>query len=386
MVSQASAPLLSGAGLRRPGGKPRIAVAHDWLVRLGGAERCLAEVLDAFPDARLLTTLTSGLATRGRFRRAEPSWLQRLPGATSHHEFFLPFMPLAWRLRPQLDDVDVVVASSYACANAVRIAASIPLLSYCHTPIRYAWSFQEERERFPKPMRLPAQVAMSALRRWDRNTATRVTLFVANSNAVADRIRRCYGRPARVVHPPVDTDFFFPAPRDRAGFLYVGRLTGYKRPELVVRAFDGLPYGLTVVGDGPLLGRLRTIAPPNVSFRQHVSVRELRELYRRSVAMVFPVNEDFGIAMAEAQACGTPVIGLAAGGALDIVEHERTGWLVDAQTPDAIRVAVQTAQSTPLDQSYIAQRARRFGRSRFRRELSDIVIALAEGASEAELL
>jgi glycosyltransferase involved in cell wall biosynthesis len=365
----------------------RVAIAHDWLVRLGGAERCLEELRLAFPDARLLTSVAEPRIAVDLLGHAEPSFLQRVPGATRHHELLLPLIPLTWRVRPPLEDLDVVISSSYACANAVRVAAGIPHVSYCHTPMRYAWSYDEERGRLPGVLRPPGGVAMSAFRRWDRRTAARVTLFVANSAAVAARIRSFYGRPALVVHPPVDTEFFSPDERERSGFVYVGRLTGYKRPDIVVRAFASLPgHTLTVVGDGPLLGRLRSIATPNIRFCQHVTAWELRELYRSSIAMVFPVNEDFGIAMAEAQACGTPVIGLAAGGALDIVEHGRTGWLVDSQDPALVAAAVTTAATEPLESAAIVRSAERFGRPRFRQRMTGIVEQLTVGATEADLL
>jgi glycosyltransferase involved in cell wall biosynthesis len=358
---------------------PRVAIAHDWIVRLGGSERCVLELLRAFPNARLLAAVVNRAVAEGALARAEASWLQRFPGVTSHHELFLAAMPLAWRFRRPVPDIDVVISSSHACAKAVRTMETVPHICYCHTPMRYAWSFDEERERFPRPLRTMTRMAMSGFRRWDRETASRVTQFVANSTAVAARIERAYGRRAIVVHPPVDTQFFEPALRDRSGFVYVGRLTGYKRPEVVVRAFAGLPHELTVVGDGPLQKRMREIATPNVRFARAVSPEQLREFYRTSIAMVFPANEDFGIAMAEAQACGTPVIGLAAGGALDIVEHGKTGWLVDRQDLSAVREAVIEAARTTLDSQYIAARSARFGADRFRQELIDIVRAVATG-------
>jgi glycosyltransferase involved in cell wall biosynthesis len=385
-LAEAPAQISSPAATER--NEPRrVAIAHDWLVRLGGAERCLEDLRLAFPDARLLTSVAEPRVTVDLLGNAEPSFLQRIPGATRHHELLLPMIPLAWRLRQPLEDLDVVISSSYACANAVRVADGIPHVSYCHTPMRYAWSYAEESGRLPSVLRAPGGVAMWAFRRWDRRTAARVTAFVANSAAVSARIRSFYGRPALVVHPPVDTDFFTPDERERSGFVYVGRLTGYKRPDVAVRAFASLPgHTLTVVGDGPLLEQLRAIATPNVRFRQHVTAVELRDLYRASIAMVFPVNEDFGIAMAEAQACGTPVIGLAAGGALDIVEHGRTGWLVHDQDPRAVADAATIAAAGPLDSAEVVRSAERFGRLRFRRRMTEIVEQLSSGATETELL
>lgn len=362
----------------------QIAIAHDWLVRYAGSERVVEELLNAFPGSRLMTTIIDRGAIPNTLASAEPSFLGRVPGASRHHEWLLPLMPLSWRIRKPVHGVDAVVASSHACANAVRLAESIPLVSYCHTPMRYAWDFEAERERFPGPLRVPARVAMKGFRRWDRRVAEHVTRFVANSSAVARRIADSYGREADVVHPPVDTVFFTPAGDRGERFLYVGRLTGYKRPDVVVEAFVGLPYGLDVVGEGTQLERLRATAPPNVTFLGSVSPASLRDLYRRARALVYPVDEDFGIAMAEAQACGTPVIGLATGGAVDIVEHGRTGLLVGRQDVDSIRAAVVSTMTCAFSRDDIRANAERFSAARFRDAMRRIVSEVVADARERE--
>ena len=351
----------------------RVAIAHEWLIRYAGSERVVEQLLATFPGARILTTLVEPRSLPLGLGRAEPSFLNRVPGSRIHHEWLLGLMPLAWRLREPLDGVDAVVSSSHACANAVRIAPGIPLVSYCHTPMRYAWDFAAERARFPLALRPAARLAMRWFRRWDRNTASKVTQFVANSRAVAGRIDRCYGRHADVVHPPVRTEFFTPSGERGDRFLYVGRLTGYKRPDLVVEAFRGLPFGLDVVGDGPLFERLQAAAGPNVRLLGSVDDERLRELYRAARALVFPVDEDFGIAMAEAQACGTPVIGLASGGALDIIEDGVTGWLIQRQDLDELRRAIRHASIAPFSSEAARLGAERFSEHRFRTRMRDVV-------------
>jgi glycosyltransferase involved in cell wall biosynthesis len=357
-----------------PAPAPRVAIAHEWLVRYAGSERVVEELVAAFRVERMLTTLAKPDAMPQSLRGATPSVLQRLPGATEHHEWLLPLMPLAWRLHQPIAGVDAVVSSSHACAKAVQIEAGIPHVSYCHTPMRYAWDFDAEASRFPRATRPAARLAMRSFRRWDRRAAGRVTRFVANSSAVADRIRRAYGRDADVVFPPVRTDYFTPdGSPERTRFLYVGRLVAYKRPDLVVEAFRGLDEELVVVGDGQLRDRLVASAPPNVTFRRRVDDEELRRLYRSAVALVYPAEEDFGIVMAEAQACGTPVVGLRRGGAPDIVEDGVTGWLVDGQDVGLLRRAIRAARETELDRAEIARRARRFAADRFRAEMRRIV-------------
>jgi glycosyltransferase involved in cell wall biosynthesis len=349
-----------------------VAVAHEWLVSYAGSERCVAEMLAAFPGAELLTTILEPSSVPSVLRSARPSLLQYLPGATRHHEWFIPLMPLAWRLRAPIHDVDLVISSSHACAKGVRAEHGTPHLCYCHTPMRYAWHFDAERHRFPRAVRPLARAGMRGFRHWDRKTAQRVTRFVANSTAVAERIQRAFGRRSDVIHPPVRTDFFTPGGERADFFLYVGRFVSYKRPDLAVETFGRLPeHRLLMVGDGPLAPTLRANATTNVSFLGTVDDDRLRELYRSARGLVFPAEEDFGIAMAEAQACGTPVIGLAAGGATDIVEPGRTGWLLPDQSVDALRAAVGQAAAEGLDAEEIARRAQRFSADRFRREIRE---------------
>jgi glycosyltransferase involved in cell wall biosynthesis len=356
----------------------RVAVAHDWLVGYAGSERCVEEMLVAFPGAQLMTTVVEPSVVPPSLRAAEPSFLQRVPGTRRHHEWFLPLMPLAWRLAKPSPGVDVVISSSHACAKAVALSPGTPHLCYCHTPMRYAWDFDAEHRRFPAPIRPLARVGMAWFRGWDRRTAVRVDRFVANSRAVAERIRRFYDRGADVIHPPVRTDFFTPDGERGDDFLFVGRLVSYKRADLVVEAFAELPYRLNVVGHGHLAARLRARATPNVRFLGEVDDAVLRDLYRSARALVFPAEEDFGIAMVEAQACGTPVIALAAGGALDIVEPEATGWLLADQTVEAVRRGVERAAATELDSAAVRRHAERFSPERFRSELRAAVEQLVQ--------
>jgi glycosyltransferase involved in cell wall biosynthesis len=363
----------------------KVAVAHEWLVRYAGSERVVAELLEAFPGSRLLTTVVEPDALPAQLRQAEPSFLQRLPGATRHHEWLLPLMPLSWRLRKPVGGVDAVVSSSHACAKAVRVAEGVTHVCYCHTPMRYAWDFASEAGRFPAPIRPAARAGMTWFRRWDRATASRVDRFVANSTAVADRIRRFYGRGAQVIHPPVRTDFFTPGGEREDWFLYVGRLVSYKRPELVVEAFRGLDARLRVVGDGHLRQRLERDAPSNVEFLGEQGDEELRELYRRTRAFVYPADEDFGIVMAEVQACGTPVIGLRRGGALDIVQERQTGWLLGEQDTGELRRALERAAVEELDAAAIRRNAERFSAERFREQMRRLVAeAVSAPAAEPE--
>lgn len=351
----------------------RVAVAHEWLVTYAGSERCVEQLLTLYPHARLLTTVVERGALPSVFHRAEPSLLQRVPGAVRHYQKLIPAMPLSWALRRGLTDLDVVISSSHACAKRVNVAPGVAHVCYCHTPMRYAWEFALERSRFPRGLRAPASLAMRGFRRWDRGTGARVDRFVANSRDVAQRIRRAYGRESTVIHPPVDTRFFTPGGPRGDHFLYLGRLVGYKRPDLVVEAFQGLPHRLIVAGSGPMRARLEAAAPGNVAFAGRVGDDDLRDLLRSARALIFPAHEDFGIVMAEALACGTPVIALAAGGALDIVTPGENGWLIDEQRVGPLRRAIQEASRMDPPTAEISLGAQRFGRERYRMEMDRVV-------------
>jgi glycosyltransferase involved in cell wall biosynthesis len=359
----------SVGGAEPPDVSLRVAIAHEWLVRNAGSERCVSEMLEVFPDANLLTSVVAPDRLPLELRCARPSLLQHIPGARDHHEWLLPFMPVAWRLMEPQRDVDVVISSSHACAKAVPIADGIPHVCYCHTPMRYAWNFDEEQARFPRSLRPLARLGAARFRAWDARTADSVTHFLANSQAVAERIERFYGRTAEVVHPPVRTDFFTPGGTRDDFFLFVGRFVAYKRPDLVVEAFTGLRHRLVMVGSGQMESRLRSRATANIEFVADADDGRLRDLYRSARALVYPGEEDFGIVMAEAQACGTPVIALASGGARDIVKPGLNGWFIMGQTPAAIRRAVEAAMRETMDAAEIRRSALRFASARFRDEL-----------------
>jgi glycosyltransferase involved in cell wall biosynthesis len=365
-----------------------VAIAHDWLIDFTGSEECVRQLCSVFPGAPVLTSVIDRSAAPPELAGARASLLQHVPGASSHHEWFLPLMPLAWRARPRLRGLDAVISSSHACAKAVRVEAGTPHLCYCHAPMRYAWDFRSESGRFPRLARPAARAAMAWFRRWDRRTAERVTRFVANSTAVAGRIERYYGRRADVIHPPVRTDFFTPEGEREDFFLYVGRFVSYKRPDLVVAAFAELPHRVLMVGTGQMEEALRARATSNVTFLGRVDDERLRQLYRAARALVYPADEDFGIVMAEAQACGTPVIGLAAGGALDIVEHGVTGWLVPTQSIEDLRRAARRAARETIDEAHATNRAKRFSAANFRSQMRAAVESMvaaghAEGRARA---
>ena len=363
----------------------RVALVHEWLTTLGGSDRVLLALHELFPRAPVYTSLYAPHRLPEPFRamNVHTTWLQSLPGAVDRHRLLVPLMPLAFRSL-DLRGFQVVLTSSHACAKGVRVDPDAVHICYCHTPMRYAWDLDSEYVRGMPPLVRPAARATLAwLRRWDRATAQRVDHFIANSQFVADRIRRHYGRDATVIHPPVDVEFFTPdgsaeTQRHDPFFLVVSRLVPYKRVDLAVGAFNQLGWPLLVVGHGPEAARLRAMARPNVKLVGEVSDEELRDYYRRCRALVFPGEEDFGIVPVEAQASGRPVIAYARGGALETVLPGRTGIFFHAQTVDALVGAIQSFDFSTFDSTAIRRHAEQFSGDRFKNQIAvflDIVMS-----------
>jgi glycosyltransferase involved in cell wall biosynthesis len=367
-------------------GSPRIAVVHEWLLDYAGSERVLREILDLLPQADLFTLLDR---PDEELRSALPrsakatSFLQSLPRPRRCLRYYVPLMPMAIE-QIDLSGYDIVVSSSHAVAKGVITGPDQLHLSYVHTPMRYAWDLQHEYLRAAGlergPLGWAARLALHRLRQWDVRTANGVDVFLANSAYIARRIRKAYRRDAEVLHPPVDVAAF-PARGEKEGFyLTVSRLEPYKRVDLLLEAFRRLPERhLVVIGDGPEMRRLRSKAPPNATFLGRLPTPEMRDHMQRARAFLFAGIEDFGIVIAEAQACGTPVIAFQGGGAAEIVRGETapqpTGLLFGAQTPDALLEALRRFEQDPARFSHASCRenALRFDRSRFRDRFEELL-------------
>jgi glycosyltransferase involved in cell wall biosynthesis len=353
----------------------RVALCHEWLTTYGGSEQVaqrLADVLDP-TDVFTFTARPDLAADLFPGRRVHVHrWGKG--SAREHWQRFLPVMPRAWS-RLDLSGYDLVVTSAHSCVNAIRVPPGTLHVSYCHSPMRYAWRWREEMGRAPSLARPAWPAVAAALRRADRSWAQRVDLFIANSGHVADRIRAAYGREAEVVHPPVDTDYWTPEPgglRDDY-FLVAGRLVAYKRADVAVRAAGLAGVKLVVAGDGPELARLERLATPGVEFLRSPSRDELRDLYRRARALVVPGVEDFGMTMIEAQACGTPVLAHRAGGALEAVLDGRTGMLYEEASPYALAEAMIGFGAVSYDPAALRLHAARFGLDEFEDAITGIV-------------
>lgn len=366
----------------------RIALCHEWLTVYGGSEQVasrLAGVLDVddvftfAADPVLASRLFPG-------RRVHVTPLGDTALGRRRWPWLLPLMPRAWSAI-DLSGYDLVVTSSHACVNSIRTRPDALHVSYCHTPMRYAWDWRMELGRFPRPLRRLGPAVAAALRRADRARAGHVTAFIANSRHVASRIHACYGRGAAVVPPPIDTAFWSPdrLTRREPFFLFAGRLVPYKRPDVAVRAADLAGATLVIAGDGPELPRLRRLAGPNVSFVVGPSREALRDLYRRCRALVNPGVEDFGMTMAEAQACATPVIAFGVGGALEIVVPGRTGILYPDPSVQALRDVLLSFDPRTVDGEETRRSAERFAPAHFDEGILRVIETLSQPPRAATL-
>jgi glycosyltransferase involved in cell wall biosynthesis len=360
-------------------GEPRVVLVHDWLTGMRGGEKVLEVMCRRWPDAPLFTLLHRRGCASPAIERLKPrtSFLQFFPQVHRYYRYLLPLMPLAARWR--LPECDLVFSSSHCVAKAAQPPAGAPHVCYCHTPMRYAWHMKSAyfgRSAGWKTGILDGLLAR--LREWDRHTADRVTHFIANSRVVQQRIRDCYGRPSTVIYPPVDTDFYTPAPVPREdSYLVLSAFAPYKRLDLALAACNRLRRRLVVIGTGQDEKRLRALAGPTIQFLGWQPDHVIRDYLRRCRALLFPGEEDFGIVPVEAQACGTPVIGFAHGGATETVvplgasAQEPTGIWFEEQTADCLIAGLERFESHAQRFNPVAARrqALKFNQHRFETEI-----------------
>ncbi|MGH9368225.1 MAG: glycosyltransferase [Thermoanaerobaculia bacterium] len=360
----------------------KTAVVHDWLTGMRGGEYVLEVVLPLLPEPTIFTLFHIPGAASPAIESypIRASFLDRLPYARRHYRSLLPFFARAVESF-DLSGFDLVVSISHCVAKGAIAPPGVPHLCYCNTPVRWAWDqfdayFPKDSTRFYALKRR----LVGRLREWDRRTADRPTRYLANSSAVAERIRRHYGREAAVCHPPVDTGFFSPSGEPRGEqLLAVGALVPYKRFELAIEAAELLSRPLVLVGKGPEERRLRARAGPSVRMVADISREELRNLYRTCAFFVQPGEDDFGIAAVEAVACGAPVVALGRGGVRDIVADGSEGVLYGEESARGLAAAVRRAEAMPFDYTRMRRSAERFSQDRFAREFRKAVEDLKRG-------
>ncbi|MCE2490205.1 MAG: glycosyltransferase [Anaerolineae bacterium] len=354
----------------------KLALVHDWLNQVGGAEDVLATLLQIWPESPVYASIHDPDSMPADINSADirTLWLDRLPGIHRHHQPFLPLYPLAWS-GLHLREYDVILSNKSGFCTALRHDEQTLHICYCLTPTRFLWQLEEyiKRERLGVALRHALRPLVALLRRQDYASAQRVHHFIAISSAVRQRIRDCYERDSALIFPPVDTQRFRPVLRCEDYFLTVARLVPYKRIDLAVRAATRLNLPLKVGGTGRDLDRLRAMAGPTVEFLGYVPDDKLPELMARCRAFLFPGHEDFGITPVQAQAAGRPVIAFSAGGALDTVIPGLSGELFHEQSVDALTSVLANLDSSRYDSQAIRAHALRFDSAVFRRKIRAFV-------------
>jgi glycosyltransferase involved in cell wall biosynthesis len=356
---------------------PAVAIVHDYFTQRGGAERVAEHLASLFPDAPVFTSVATADATPASLAgtgRLHTTPLQALIDRGLPLAALAPLLPTAIGQLPIPADTRVVISSSSAFAQHVRVPAGAIHVAYCHTPPRFVWEPDEYFVR-RRTMRAASAIPLALLRRSDAAASRRVDVFLANSTFTARRIERCYGRGARVVHPPIHTAAFEPTDERSGRFLVVARLKRHKRIDIAIEAANLAGVGLDVIGEGPEERRLRALAGPNVRFHGRLSDAAVRQAMARTAGLIVPGVEDFGMTTTEVQAAGRPPVAFARGGALEIVADGVTGFLVPEQTPTAFAEALRRAFQQPLAVAPVVASARRFDRSHFDGAIRELVEA-----------
>ncbi len=372
---------------------PRVALVHDWLTGMRGGEKCLEVLCRRWPQAQLFTLLhrNGSVSSAIEGLQRTTTFLHHLPGVSRYYRYLLPAMPLAaatWSLPP----CDLVVSFSHCVAKSARPPRDVPHVCYCFTPMRYAWHMRDSYFGKDRVSGLKARLLgrlLAELRDWDRRTADAVTHFIAISRTVQQRIRECYDRQSSVIYPPVDTDFYCPAPVARSDYyLAVSAFAPYKRLDLAIAACNRLQRPLVIIGTGQDAHRLKRLAGPTVQFLGWQTDEQIRNHMRRCRALLFPGEEDFGIVPVEAQACGAPVIAFGRGGVTEtVVPHssrrEPTGVFFAEQTAESLLDAMSLFESHVQDFAAVPARrqALRFNATRFREELFGYLDGVLQSAT-----
>jgi glycosyltransferase involved in cell wall biosynthesis len=358
----------------------RVALVHDFLVDVRGAERVFLALCDLFPQADLFTAVYDEEGTEGRFahRTLHTSFLQRLRPSARTFRALLPLYPAAMESL-DLRGYDLVISSSSAWAHGVIPDEDAVHVCYCHNPFRYAWNARQETLAARGPLgRAALGAVFQRWRQWDWIAAQRVDAYVANSQTTKRRVARYFGREATVLHPPVDIERFSPGEPGDA-YVVLSELMAHKRIEVAVRAFNQMRLPLLVVGNGPDARRLHRLAGPTVSFAGRVSDAEAARMLARARALVVTATEEFGIAAVEAQAAGRPVIALHEGGVRETVIDGETGVFFDTPEPEALAKAVLGFDALAVDPGACVASARRFDTAQFRRGLRSVVELALDG-------
>ncbi len=352
-----------------------IALVHDWITNVAGAERVVLEINKIYPRAPIFTSVFDTKKAKP-FSKLDvrPSFLQKFPLVKSKRELLIPLTPFAFE-QIDLSKFNLVISSTTMAAKGVLTKPEAIHICYCHTPARYLWEPGID-PRASKGFLSPLKKGVSRrMRIWDKVAADRVDYFIANSNYIAQRIKKYYDRDSIVVYPPVNVNRFKVAVKKEIGdyFLFVSRLVAYKKCDIIIEAFNDLGLPLKIIGQGSEKKRLTKLAKSNIEFLGHLSDEDIANYYAKTKAFVFAAEEDFGIVPVEAMAAGRPVIAFNGGGVRETVIDKKTGILFDEQTPQCIVDAVKKFNPNDFDPMVIRRQAEKFSNERFKKEFKNAI-------------
>jgi len=368
---------------------PRIALFQDYLAQFGGAERVTEAIHRSLPEADLCTTLSVPEKMSPYLRNLETktTWMQHLPAKSKLYRHYFLLYPFAVG-SAHLKDYDLVVSSCCGYAKGVKRGDNAIHVCYCHNPMRWVWRFEEyvAREKFGTPTKLALQMMVSGLRHWEIRAARRPDYFIANSHIVANRLKSAFGIDATVIEPPIDTSRFWISKNVDDYYLTLARLNSYKRIDLAVEACTRTGRKLVVIGDGPDRERLQAMAGPTVTFLGRQPDREVNRYASRCRALIFPGEEDFGMAPLEINAAGRPVVAYGAGGATETVIESVNGILFHEQTPDSLIDALGRCEQTSWNPATMRKIAQRYDIHLFQERFLDFLCKVTPSMRDYPML
>ncbi|MCD6109295.1 glycosyltransferase [bacterium] len=352
--------------------KLKVAIVCDWLTNFAGAERVIYKMHKMFPDAPIYTSIFNSEKMKA-FENAvvHTSFIQHFPRAKNKHQWYLSFYPIAFE-QFDLSGYDIVLSSAHSAAKGVITKPETLHISYCHSPMRYAWDNSHEYIRnykMPWIARSFIPKLIHKIRMWDRLAADRVDYFLTNSNYVKKRIKKYYKREADVIYPMVNVQDFYISKGKKDYYLAVGRFTPYKKFDLIVDTFNELPYKIKIVGTGVQEKELKAKAKSNIEFLGFVSEEKLKDLYANAKGFIFPQIEDFGITPLESMSSGRPVVAFNKGGALETVVEKKTGIFFEEQNIPHLKAAIEKCEKTDWDSKKIRNHAKKFSSEIFEEKL-----------------
>ncbi|MBX4187330.1 MAG: glycosyltransferase [Candidatus Doudnabacteria bacterium] len=352
----------------------KVALVHEYLTQLGGAERVLKNFLEIWPEAVLHVLIFDDIKTHGEFSSytRKLSFLDYLPGVHQHPRLFVTLMPLAIE-HFNFDEFDVVISDSSSYAKGIKTDKLH--ICYCHAPTRYLWTVHDylAKQQYPEVLKQLGKPALAWLKKWDYKAAQRPNFFIANSKNIQNQIKKFYNRESIVIPPPVDTAKFYPDGARQNYFLAASRLEPYKKLDVIVEAFNELGLPLKIAGTGTIEQDLKQKAKANIEFVGAVNDDELRKLYAQAQAFVFAAEEDAGIMVVEAQACGTPVIAYRAGGAMETIKEGVTGEFFDQQTEESLVEKLRNFKAEKFNSALIRDNAMQYDKQIFQKKIKEFV-------------